>query len=843
MLPATTTLANEFDEVMRAAAAVGLAEESTRIARRAAGLQQPFMLFVMGDRHAGKSTVINELAAADIAPVDGSPQTWLNVYRRRNGRSDFAEVYWHHAPARNDVLTLDQARALTRDSAAFDASVTADIERVVWHVNASGLNRDFAIVEVPDDASTVADSCWEADAVLWVTSTQPKTDVSADAPPADGLATLRREKNPFVPAMCVVTGMDRLARTEWISRLRTVRETIGASFDQVIPFGLECDANGRPMSSTISPLRRSVNNWFASSAEDARQKTHRQFIDAMRRLVLRRMEGEMDALLKASRTFRDFSESVPARIATEIDAIRTDADRYLSLLSDSASAYGERLERSVHPMAREPFMPPIKSDVFFARLTDDLRDLSREIGVSWRPPTSSEQDTTTDVAAPHLALAPTLPAPPISALEAFERTEEIDPGLIEADRFDGGRQALLGRGPTEAAVFVPARRAADRLAASARASISNWLLVSSAAIEEAVLRTAGAAFRERFGCTTGEAPERLFSLEQHYNRLSDSEQRVPARHLVEGSFTPVELLWKSGDPTFVDAWNRAIVREFLEDALPDLGRRLREELELHRDEQEREWAYCRPKLESALKESRYRRLADLVRERKSFASLDWALALLPTSLRKPLGRPTTGLVLDEASAELLSLFLTPNETFLLPRHACAPGSPGRCAVEVLQRSVRQEAERIWNEPAEILLPETATFPRRRMIGLACLLPGMAAVGMAMAGTGVVTGAMIAALSVVGTVPFWRSIYRHLHGRLQKEYRRQADAIYREVARILDERNERLQRHTSMLVRDPSFLRDAEEEIMGLLSTERPALPSYGELSHRLRYLSRTAAAA
>ncbi|HEX7071623.1 MAG TPA: hypothetical protein VF190_12490, partial [Rhodothermales bacterium] len=438
---------------------------------------------------------------------------------------------------------------------------------------------------------------------------------------------------------------------------------------------------------------------------------------------------------------------------------------------------------------------------------------------------------------------PNLPEAPIAVLEDFVAATQADANLVEAERFDESHATLSGRAPTEAALFIPARLAAERRAETVRTSVREWLEEAAVAVRDAAVHTARAAFADRFGCTMEEVPARLRDLETHYARLLGEEVCVPARGDLQPC-SPAQFLWEARQPTFIAKWNAELARDFVDQVLPDVARRVQHELDLHRDEQERAWQSCRKNLASSLEGLLTRRSTRKVRGASSGLPLEWAVGMLPSRLQQPLTRPTTGLVVDDASAETLSLFLSDHGSFLLPRKACAPDSPGRAAVRLFQDAVREEAARIWGEPTEFNGParEIRLRPWK----------GVAAVGVAAAlsmgwtaasGGGVVALSAVGGLMAVGLAALWRRETSRTRAQLRRECTRLADEVHATVLRMIEERNEHLQRFTRLLVRDESFLRQAEEAILKLVSTDEPVLPTYGDLIRRLRGRALTANAA
>ena len=288
MLPVYPSLEKQFDRVVHAAAAAGLEEVASRTAQRAAGLDQPFTLYVLGARDAGKSTVINHLAGANIAAIRGDGPSWINVYRRRRGRTEFAEVHFAGAPGHGEIIPIERARALTASDVGNEGEPA--IERIVWHLNARGLHRHLSLVELPPESISTIDQ-WDADALLWVIRADQRQDRSV----SNWSACLGHDRSPFIPATCVVTGMDQLKPSEWLSRLRSARNEAGSSVEHVVPFAIGAD--DRDSVNAVSPLRKSILTWIADGAQQARYKKLRCFVTHSRRTVARSLEEDRKSVV------------------------------------------------------------------------------------------------------------------------------------------------------------------------------------------------------------------------------------------------------------------------------------------------------------------------------------------------------------------------------------------------------------------------------------------------------------------------------------------------------------------------------------------------------------------
>jgi hypothetical protein len=261
MVPTPSDLTREYRALEAAAADLGFDRERELIAGRAAHLDQPFMVYVMGPRGAGKSAVVNALAGREIAAV-GAPEPWLNIYRRAESEAEFVELHVRSgSPVSMSVKTT--ASDWKRRGAL---GQRRDFDRAVWHVTAPGLPQGVALAEAPcDEWGGVSPAVWwHAGAVIWVMSADWLEPEAA----SEALHMLTSKTRPPVPAIVVVSHMDVVPTECWGKLLQQIRARSSACTDQVLPF-TTASRRGLPVGDLTSLLCRQVRNRFYFSAENA----------------------------------------------------------------------------------------------------------------------------------------------------------------------------------------------------------------------------------------------------------------------------------------------------------------------------------------------------------------------------------------------------------------------------------------------------------------------------------------------------------------------------------------------------------------------------------------------
>jgi GTPase Era involved in 16S rRNA processing/tetratricopeptide (TPR) repeat protein len=199
------------------------------VGRAAEAFDRPLLVAVMGEFNAGKSSFVNALCGADVAPTGVTPTTaTINVLRY--GATPEARVVHHDGSARA-VPAADIAAFLAtlRDA---DASEVRMVEiflpvealRRVEIVDTPGLNSIR-----PEHERVARDFLRDADAIVWVFA----AGQAAKATEREAL-TLAHSAGKRV--IGVLNKIDRAEPSEVSALVRHVRGTLGDLVDPVVPF-------------------------------------------------------------------------------------------------------------------------------------------------------------------------------------------------------------------------------------------------------------------------------------------------------------------------------------------------------------------------------------------------------------------------------------------------------------------------------------------------------------------------------------------------------------------------------------------------------------------------------
>ena len=207
-------------------ALVGLA---TAVGRAAEAFDRPLLVAVMGEFNAGKSSFVNALCGADVAPTGVTPTTaTINVLRF--GATPEARVVHHDGsaraiPAADIVAFLGTLRdADAREVRMVEIFLPVETLRRVEIVDTPGLNSIR-----PEHERVARDFLRDADAIVWVFA----AGQAAKATEREALALAHAAGKRVVG---VLNKIDRAEPGEVSALVRHVEGTLGDLVDPVVPF-------------------------------------------------------------------------------------------------------------------------------------------------------------------------------------------------------------------------------------------------------------------------------------------------------------------------------------------------------------------------------------------------------------------------------------------------------------------------------------------------------------------------------------------------------------------------------------------------------------------------------
>ncbi len=202
---------------------------TTAIGRAAEAFDRPLLIAVMGEFNAGKSSFVNALCAAEVAPTGVTPTTaTINVLRY--GATPEARVIHHDGSTRTiPAAEIAAFLATLRDADARDVRLCeiflpVETLRRVEIVDTPGLNSIR-----PEHERVARDFLSDADAIVWVFA----AGQAAKATEREALALAHAAGKRVVG---VLNKIDRAEAGEVSALVGHVERTLGDLVDPVVPF-------------------------------------------------------------------------------------------------------------------------------------------------------------------------------------------------------------------------------------------------------------------------------------------------------------------------------------------------------------------------------------------------------------------------------------------------------------------------------------------------------------------------------------------------------------------------------------------------------------------------------
>ena len=734
---------------------------------------------MVGNRSAGKSTVINALAGSAIARAGEAETGWINVYKAATGAHEYAEIYRHNAPERAEILSIEQAERLHADPS------TASIERIVWTIKAPDLSENIALAEIP--ASEIDSYGWESDVIMWVIRAGDADSIAEMNAVLDRLQ--RHELG--LPFLCVVTHMDSIPKPEWREYLNEMQQATGGKLDRITPFALYFNQKGVLLEGTTAPVRLEVRSRFFHGGKLERQRQHTRFIEAMRRVILSHFEGFVDRVLegrwKQAEFRRELSEDLDRQFKRFSHSIR-------HLLEEISEKSRSDQEAVVAPCPPEAEQAADRLLVFLGQIVEYAHERAGKSSA-----VTEETDTSALV----------IPPPPPRILSLL-------------------RTIACGHAPAD----VPLRRVAE----VAGKPLAGWLERTRTLLEARLIARADRTFERTFGFKPESTTAELARLEGLYMRIRGRKVAVPSPKTGRPLISPVTFLCHVQEPGYIEQWNKTIVETFFEKTLPEVHRRFREHIERTRDLLLDEWERCRPLLnESVLTVWNVRR-KKYPRAKQASWSVNWAASLMRGSLREPARYfvPPSGTIRPGGASLLIG---RNRAAFLNQAPADGPSPallPADVAINRLHESVTETADRCWRDDRSIHITTSLRQGVWQRVGVATVL--LIIVGVAwisLFGTGVISLSLLPMLLATHTGASWHFIERFINKAARTHPTQQSEQLHQFVRSVLNERVDHVERALGNLIVDESFRQMVESEVK-TAQAERSALYlPYRELIRRL----------
>jgi GTPase Era involved in 16S rRNA processing len=362
----------------------GFTERHDRAQERIRDLLNPLLIMVVGEGKFGKSSLINALTGAEVAPVSIVPKTWkVDLYEAVEGAEN-AVLSWRRRPDKPEIVTLSEAREIcscqeqqAQVSKAQEISWKSDLYQAHWRIKAPWPPAGVALVDTPGFSQFRLDSgvrntflygskgivfeasdafkyyFYRADVVLWCIRSDKLED-------QDTLEMLNSagERGDIVG---ILTHMDKVRRDRWTEVETKARQ----KFDRYLSRFMFSALGPKGCPELSEEIRRFLETEYIANKEDSKSKSVRVFLDSERHQFL----SDVDGILNVYATnFRErkkiFAEGDGAaeRLAkTAFETMEDIVKRYynralakLDSLWDSCGGDIEQFEALVRNNAAEP---------------------------------------------------------------------------------------------------------------------------------------------------------------------------------------------------------------------------------------------------------------------------------------------------------------------------------------------------------------------------------------------------------------------------------------------------------------------------------------------------------
>jgi small GTP-binding protein len=210
-----TSILTRLDRHARALHAL---EATAKVAELAVERSRPVRVAIVGEFNAGKSTFINAVMGADVAPTGVLPTT-ATLHHLRYAPDPFARIQFYDGDVKERIVPSSELRA------ALKASDTGNVKRVEILMPIASLTRveilDTPGFNAPDQRHTDAarSAFEEADAAIWL--------LDAGQPLKQSERRILEEaKTAKLPVQILVNKADRLKPEELDTVMRTVAESL-----------------------------------------------------------------------------------------------------------------------------------------------------------------------------------------------------------------------------------------------------------------------------------------------------------------------------------------------------------------------------------------------------------------------------------------------------------------------------------------------------------------------------------------------------------------------------------------------------------------------------------------
>ncbi|MEM6646642.1 MAG: hypothetical protein AAF730_10350 [Bacteroidota bacterium] len=788
--------------MLATASAFGFDAEAHVIRHRAAHWRAPFSLYVVGHDASGLADVVDHIWKTPVTPVTEATIPTMQYIAVARGQEQ-AEIAFADAALAPMQLPVAEAYDLLKNSVG---PSSVPVASVVWEQSAPHLPRKLSVTQRRFDRAHMADIGWAPDAIVWVTAVQSL----AKEREQQAFEHFIAHKDPRLPVVSVITGLDQVPQTQWMDIITTARERFGDHVEQVIPLARQRRDGVDPGST----LRRTLRNLFWYDVNAVREANQARFVEAMRDRLMQGFERYVDLALRDRWRVRETTAAVHnhiaeqhARWAAAMHAAMDEVEQHLlgHVQRVTASLEGEP------PLLTLPdwgqIWPKIAQLYDMQQVWPRVAHVCETTHVAAKAEAQHHQDQL-DVHTEVVSTGPKvdallgdgtllLPHPPLLPSDQ-PRLEWTAAPLEALERVCSG-QVLFALTQAHLSGNAPTPRTAEGwmqdTLAHLRHDFSQWVDDLAEQIQAHVLAMAQHLYRKTYGFLPEQAEPALTQLERAYMKLRRASLHVPSPHMMEPSLSPVAFLCRMQETGYAEVWNTRLLAQLQAQSQAHVVARAEHLVTELRDVIIDAWHDQRDAIDlhiAATWRRDAKRLALKLHTRWPVADL---MAPLPAMLGDPvralgyrmrglreLRLPTSALFLPEAGADFLA-------------HAAPMRRLSTEAIDQVSDAAIAMGEELWREHQRLRIP--TAIRRRVMQRLAVVVVGLVAL--------IVGGLLLTGLNPFGIVALvsvlimalgggWEWMERTILRLAPGEARRQTRRVMQLMEELYRDRFERIERH-------------------------------------------------
>ncbi|MEM1096404.1 MAG: hypothetical protein AAGJ10_17535 [Bacteroidota bacterium] len=788
--------------LLATASAFGFEAEAHVIRHRAAHWRDPFRLYVVGQDASGLAEVVDHLWKKPVAPITKATIPAMQYIAVARGQEQ-AEIVFDDPTLAPLALPVEEAYDLLKTSMG---PSSVPVASVVWKLAAPHLPRKLSVTQRRFDRAHMADLGWAPDAIVWVTAVQSLAHEREQR----AFQHFIEHKDPRLPVVSVIAGLDQIPQAQWMDIVTTARERFGDHVEQVIPLARQRRDGVDPGST----LRRTLRNLFWYDVNAVREANQARFIEAMRDRLMQGFERYVDLALRDRWRVRQTTTMVSEHVAGQHAMWAATMRAAMDTVEQHLLGHVQRVTASLEgepPLMTLPewgqIWPKIASLYDMQQVWPDVAQVCEATHAAAKAEAQQHQDHL-DVHTEVVSTGPQvdtllsdgtlLPTEAAPILNDQPRLEWADPPLEALERVCSG-QVLFALTQAHLSGQAQTPRTAEgwmqETIAHLRRDFAQWVDGLAQHIREHMLAMAQHLYRKTYGFLPEQAEPALTQLERTYMKLRQAALHVPTPHMMESGLSPVAFLCRMQEAGYADIWNTRLLARLQAQSQAHVVTRAEHIVAELRDVLIDAWHDQREAIDGHI-------TATWRRDAKRLAlkpHTRWPVADLMAPLPAMLGDPVRALGYRIRGLRELRL---PSSALFLPETGMdflAQAAPTRKlsteAINHVSDAAMAIGDELWSEHQRLRIP--TSIRRRVMQRLAVVVVGLAAIlagGLVLTGLnpfGIVALVSVLIMAVGGG---WEWVERGITRLAPGEARRQTRRVMQLMEDLYRDRFDRIDRH-------------------------------------------------